>query len=356
MKKGKKRGKPTVETLRWRRGVLELLDQNLLPEKVLYRKLKTYRETAKGIRDMYVRGAPAIGVTAAFGMVLAARGSVRRTPKAFHGELDRAEKVLAASRPTAVNLVWALKRMRRISDSPSGLAPAEITGRMEEEALEILREDVEINRAMGRHGATLIEDGDVVLTHCNAGALATAGYGTALGVIRAAWEEGKRISVLADETRPRCQGAKLTAWELSREGIPVSVIADTAAGYCMRRGMVQKIVVGADRIAANGDVANKIGTYQVAVLAKENKIPFYVAAPVSTIDFTLASGEEIPIEERHPSEVTHPGGRRLTPVGVKALNPAFDVTPSKYVSAIITEKGIIRRPYRRGIARVRPRR
>jgi methylthioribose-1-phosphate isomerase len=356
VKKGKKSKKQSVETLRWRRGVLELLDQNMLPERVLYRKLRTSRETARGIRDMYVRGAPAIGVTAAFGMVLAARRSARLGPKAFRRELDRAEKVLAASRPTAVNLVWALERMRRIADDRPGLAPAEIAGRMEEEALEILREDVEINREMGRHGATLIEDGDVVLTHCNAGALATAGFGTALGVIRAAWEEGKRISVLADETRPRCQGAKLTAWELSREGIPVSVIADTAAGFCMRRGMVQKVVVGADRIAANGDVANKIGTYQVAVLAKENAIPFYVAAPVSTIDFALASGEEIPIEERHPSEVTHPGGRRLTPVGVAALNPAFDVTPSKYVTAIVTEKGIIRRPYRRGIARIRPRR
>ena len=343
-----------VDTLRRRKGRLELLDQTVLPERVVYRPLKSAAEVAAGIRNMLVRGAPAIGVTAAFGMALAARRASRLTPAAFRREMARAEKVLAASRPTAVNLFWALERMGRLVEENAGLTPRELAERVEEEALEMLREDVEINRRMGRNGASLIEDGDVVLTHCNAGALATAGYGTALGVIRAAWEAGKKISVLADETRPRSQGAKLTAWELKREGIPVSVIADTAAGALMRRGVVKKVVVGADRIAANGDVANKIGTYQVALAARDNGVPFYVAAPVSTIDFSLKSGDLIPIEERHPSEVTHPGGRRLTPPGVPALNPAFDVTPARYVTAIITEKGVVAKPFRRAIARLRP--
>jgi len=345
-----------VETLRWRRGRLELLDQTLLPEKVVYRSLKNARETAAGIRDMLVRGAPAIGVTAAFGMALAARGAAGLKPAAFRKEMERASKILAASRPTAVNLFWAIERMNRLLDDNASLPPAELAKRVEEEALAMLDEDIKINRKMGRNGAALIKSGDVVLTHCNAGALATAGYGTALGVIRAAWEAGKMISVVADETRPRCQGAKLTAWELKREGIPVFVIADTAAGSLMRRGKVDKVVVGADRIAANGDVANKIGTYQVALAAKDNGIPFYVAAPVSTIDFSLKNGDLIPIEERHPAEVTHPGGRRLTPPGVPALNPAFDVTPAKYVTAIITEKGVVTKPYRRAIARLRPQR
>lgn len=352
---GAARGKGVVETLRWRKGRLELLDQTLLPERVVFRPLKTCREVSKGIRDMLVRGAPAIGVTAAFGMVLAARAASGRSPSSFRRELERAAKVLASSRPTAVNLFWALERMGRLMEENPHLSPADLTGRMEEEALVILREDIAVNRAMGRHGADLIDDGDVVLTHCNAGALATAGYGTALGVVRAAWEQGKDISVLADETRPRSQGAKLTAWELSRDGIPVTVIADTAAGSFLRRGIVKKVVVGADRIAANGDVANKIGTYQVAVLAGENGVPFYVAAPVSTIDFAVASGDDIPIEERHPSEVTHPSGKRITPRGVKALNPAFDVTPAKYVTAIISEKGVVRKPFRRGLSRLRPR-
>jgi len=348
--------KKVVETMRWRRGRLELLDQTLLPEKIVFRPLKTYGEVSRGIRDMLVRGAPAIGVTAAFGMTLAARAGARMKPAAFRRHMEKAEKVLASSRPTAVNLFWALERMRLLMNENAQLTPAAIAEKMEEEALTILQEDIEINRSMGRHGAALIDDGEVVLTHCNAGALATAGYGTALGVIRAAWEGGKRISVLADETRPRCQGAKLTAWELSREGIPVTVIADTAAGSFMRRGLVNKVVVGADRIAANGDVANKIGTYQVAVLARENRIPFYVAAPVSTIDFGLKSGDEIPIEERHPSEVTSISGRRITPRGVPAGNPAFDVTPARFVTAIITEKGAVRKPFRRSIAGLRPRR
>ncbi len=350
-----KRG-PAVETLRWRRGRLELLDQTLLPGKVRFVPLGNAEEVARGIRDMLVRGAPAIGVTAAFGMALAARGASAMTPAAFRRELRRAEKVLAASRPTAVNLFWALRRMRRLWEGRTGPPPAELALAMEREALDMLREDVEINRAMGKHGAALIDDGDVVLTHCNAGALATAGYGTALGVIRAAWEEGKRISVLADETRPRCQGAKLTAWELSREGIPVTVIADTASGSFLRRGLVSKVVVGADRIAGNGDVANKIGTYQVAVLASVNKVPFYVAAPVSTVDFDLPSGDRIPIEERDPSEVTHLSGVPVTAPGVKAFNPAFDVTPARYVSAIITEKGVLRKPYRRSLGALRSRR
>ncbi len=340
-----------VETMRWTKGRLDLLDQTLLPEKVIYRPLRTVREVTDAIRDMLVRGAPAIGVTAAFGMALAARNAVRLAPAAFHRELVKGERLLAGSRPTAVNLFWALARMRRLIESAAARPPREIAALLEAEAVLILEEDIAINRAMGRHGAALIDDGDVVLTHCNAGALATAGFGTALGVIRAAWEEGKKISVLADETRPRCQGAKLTAWELSQDRIPVTVIADTAAGYFMRKGAVQIVVVGADRIAANGDVANKIGTYQVAVLAQANRVPFYVAAPVSTFDPDLADGDAIPIEERDASEVTHPGGRRLTPPGVPALNPAFDVTPARYVSGIITERGVLRAPFRRSIAR-----
>ena len=341
-----------VETLRWKKGRLELLDQTLLPERVVYRPLRTAREVAAAIRDMLVRGAPAIGVAAAFGMALAAKEAARLAPAGFRRELAKAERLLAASRPTAVNLFWALARMRRLADAvvAAGRGPRETAAMLEAEALRVLAEDIAINRAMGRHGAKLIADGDVVLTHCNAGALATAGYGTALGVIRAAWEAGKRISVLADETRPRCQGAKLTAWELSRDGIPVTVIADTAAGHFLRRGMVQKVVVGADRIAANGDVANKIGTYQVAVLAHANRVPFYVAAPLSTFDPSLPTGDRIPIEERAATEVTHPGGRRLTPAGVPALNPAFDVTPARYVSGIVTERGVLTAPYRRSIA------
>jgi methylthioribose-1-phosphate isomerase len=340
-----------VETLRWRKGRLDLLDQTLLPERVVYRPLRTAREVTDAIRRMLVRGAPAIGVTAAFGMALAARGASRLGVPAFRRELLKAERMLAGSRPTAVNLFWALARMRRLIDAEAGRSPREIAALLEAEAVRILDEDIAINRALGRHGAALIDDGDVILTHCNAGSLATAGFGTALGVIRAAWEAGKRISVLADETRPRCQGAKLTAWELSRDRIPVTVIADTAAGHFLRKGIVRKVVVGADRIAANGDVANKIGTYQVAVLAHANRVPFYVAAPVSTLDPNLASGDEIPIEERDASEVTHPGGRRLTPPGVPALNPAFDVTPARYVSAIVTERGVLTAPYRRSIAR-----
>jgi methylthioribose-1-phosphate isomerase len=340
-----------VETMRWKRGRLELLDQTLLPERVVYRPLRTAREVSDAIRRMLVRGAPAIGVAAAFGMALAARGAARLGPAAFRRELTRGERLLAGSRPTAVNLFWALARMRRLIDAEATRAPRELAALLEAEAQRILEEDIAINRAMGRHGAALIDDGDVVLTHCNAGALATAGFGTALGVIRAAWEQGKRISVLADETRPRCQGAKLTAWELSRDGIPVTVIADTAAGHYLRKGLVRKVVVGADRIAANGDVANKIGTYQVAVLASVNRVPFYVAAPLSTIDPSLPTGDGIPIEERSALEVTHPGGRRLTPPGVPALNPAFDVTPARYVGGIITESGVLRAPYRRSIAR-----
>jgi methylthioribose-1-phosphate isomerase len=343
----------TVETLRWRRGRLELLDQTALPEKVRFVPLATPAAVSSAIRDMYVRGAPAIGVTAAYGMALAAAKAAGKTPKAFARAVTSAAAKLAASRPTAVNLFWAIERMERVREEAGDLPPPKIAALMEEEAMRIHREDIADNKAMGRHGAAFIDDGDTVLTHCNAGALATAGYGTALGVIRAAWEAGKRISVLADETRPRCQGAKLTAWELAREKIPVTVIADTAAGYFFRRGAIDKVVVGSDRIAANGDVANKIGTYQVAVLAKEHKVPFYVAAPLSTVDFSLPSGDDIPIEERHPSEVTHISGRRVTAAGVPVRNPAFDVTPAQYVTAIITERGVATKPFRRGLNKLR---
>ena len=332
-----------VETLRWRRGRLELLDQTLLPERVRFVPLETPAAVSRAIRDMYVRGA-------AYGMALGANAAADKSPRAFASAVAAAAKKLAASRPTAVNLFWAIERMEEVRKSAAGRPPKKIAALMEKEAERIHQEDIADNRAMGRFGAALIDDGDTILTHCNAGALATAGYGTALGVIRAAWEAGKHIDVIADETRPRCQGAKLTAWELARERIPVTVITDTAAGYFFRRGVIKKVVVGSDRIAANGDVCNKIGTYQVAVMAKEHGVPFYVAAPLSTVDFRVSTGDGIPIEERHPSEVTHISGRRVTAAGVAVRNPAFDVTPAKYVSAIITERGVVRKPFRRGLA------
>jgi methylthioribose-1-phosphate isomerase len=319
-----------VQTMRWSHAGLELLDQRRLPDAVVYVACRSADEVAAAIRDMVVRGAPAIGCAAAFGFALEAR---------LGGDLGRAAGVLAASRPTAVNLFWALERMGKASDP-------------EAEAVAIFDADLAANRALGAHGAALIPAGARIMTHCNAGALATAGYGTALGVVRSAHASGKRVSVIANETRPYLQGARLTAWEMLEEGIPVTLVADAAAGHLMRRGDIDLVLVGADRIAANGDVANKIGTFTLAVLAQRHGLPFYVAAPSSTFDLTLSDGAAIPIEERDADEVTGFRALRWAPRGVAVRNPAFDVTPADLVSAIVCELGVIARPDRARIAAV----
>lgn len=342
----------SVRTIEWREGRLVLLDQTLLPRQEVYREYTDHRQVAGAIVDMVVRGAPAIGVTAAFGLALAARELAGAPAEAFRSGFEDACRTLAATRPTAVNLFWAIDRMRRRAERLTGLPPADAAEALEAEARAIFDEDVEANRRMGRHGAALLPDPCTVLTHCNAGALATAGYGTALGVVRAAVEAGKRVAVVADETRPFLQGARLTAWELQRDGIPVTLIADNMAGYRMKKGGIDAVVVGADRISRNGDVANKIGTYGLSVLAREHGVPFYVAAPLSTVDFALASGDEIPIEERAPREVTHCGGQPVAPEGVAVWNPSFDVTPAAHVAAIITEAGVARAPYEESLARL----
>ncbi|WP_447976619.1 S-methyl-5-thioribose-1-phosphate isomerase [Candidatus Nitrospira bockiana] len=331
---------PTVE---WKDGMVRLLDQSRLPEQVEFLDCREYQAVGEAIRELKVRGAPAIGVTAAMGVALGACGLVTASEDEFHkGVLEICDR-LAATRPTAVNLFWAIDRMKQTLASLRGLPIAECKRRLVEESQRILDEDVSINKAIGRHGAALVGRGATILTHCNAGALATAGYGTALGVVRAAWEQGKQIRVIADETRPVLQGARLTVWELMQDNIPVTLITDNMAGSLMRRNMIQLCLVGADRIAANGDVANKIGTYSVAVLAKAHGIPFYVAAPSSTIDLATPSGEDIPIEQRRPEEVTSIfGGPRTAPSGAQVLNPAFDVTPAEYVTAIITERGVFK--------------
>jgi methylthioribose-1-phosphate isomerase len=320
-----------LSPIRWEDGVLWLLDQLRLPTEERWVACRDDREVADAIRSMIVRGAPAIGCTAAFGVALAARRGAG---------LDEAIRRLGATRPTAVNLFWALEEMRRAARESGG-----DPDRLEARAIEIWHDDIERCRRMGRHGAALIPDGATVLTHCNAGALATGGYGTALGVIRGAREQGKRVRVLADETRPYLQGARLTAWELQKSGIDVTVVPDVAAAWLMKRGEVTCAIVGADRIAANGDTANKIGTYQVALAAREHGVPFYVAAPWSTVDPTRPNGDEIPIEERSSAEVTELAGRQLAPTGVPARNPAFDVTPARLIAAIVTETGVHRPPY-----------
>lgn len=332
-------------TLRWRDDALELLDQRALPEQATYLRFHTAHAVADAIRDMVVRGAPAIGCTAAYGVALEARRLAGGETE-FEDNLEVAFDVLARSRPTAVNLFWALARMRARLDNERTKASAAVADALLDEAHALCREDVALNRAMGAHGATLLNDAARVLTHCNAGALATAGHGTALGVIRSATEAGKKISVYADETRPFLQGARLTAWELAQDCIPVTLLADSAAGLLMSRGEIDAVIVGADRVAANGDVANKIGTYPLAVLARRHGIPFYVAAPLSTIDMSIATGTEIPIEERSPDEVLGYRGTRWAPPGVSAKNPVFDVTPAELVTALITEKGIVREPNR----------
>ncbi|MGH7256506.1 MAG: S-methyl-5-thioribose-1-phosphate isomerase [Nitrospirales bacterium] len=331
---------PTVE---WKNGTVRILDQSRLPGAVEYLECKDYRTVAEAIRDLKVRGAPAIGVTAAMGVALGAQGLVTTRKEDFLKGVEDICTHLAATRPTAVNLFWALDRMKRTLEGLRGRPLETIKQELVREAQRILDEDIAMNRAIGRHGAGLIQDGQTVLTHCNAGALATAGYGTALGVIRAACEQGKRIRVIAGETRPVLQGSRLTAWELMQDGISVTVITDSMAGALMRQGTIHLCVVGADRIAANGDVANKIGTYSVAVLAKAHGLPFYVAAPHSTIDLATPTGTDIPIEQRHPQEVTTlGGGGPIAPTGVEVYNPAFDVTPAELITGIITERGIFR--------------
>lgn len=339
-----------VESLRWRDGHLEMIDQRVLPERFKYLDYRTAAGVAEGIRSMVVRGAPAIGCAAAYGVALEAQ-QLRDDPEAeFSTGMERAFEALAASRPTAVNLFWALKRMRVVWESVRSHAVGEIADRLLAEAHEVLAEDIRINRAMGAFGAELLLDGARILTHCNAGALATAGHGTALGVIRSAVEAGKRISVIADETRPFLQGARLTAWEMVQENIPVTLITDNMAGHMMSCGEVDAVVVGTDRVAANGDVANKIGTYMVAVLAKRHNIPFYVACPLSTIDLNIADGDAIPIEERATDEVTGFRECQWAAQGVAVRNPAFDVTPAELVSGLITEKGVVHQPNRERVA------
>ncbi len=335
----------SFKTLEWKGDRLSLLDQTLLPSQEVYREYTDHREVARAIVDMVVRGAPAIGVTAAFGVALAAQELSRPGVEGFGTLLKDACDTLRRTRPTAVNLFWAIERMERRAEIERDRSPAEVAKALAAEAVAICAEDVAANRSMGRFGAELLPARATVLTHCNAGALATAGYGTALGVIRAAVEAGKEIAVYADETRPFLQGARLTAWELARDGVPVTLITDNMAGWRLRQGGIDAVIVGADRIAGNGDVANKIGTYSLSVLARENQVPFYVAAPLSTIDFSLTTGEQIPIEERAPQEVTHWGGTAVAPEGIAVWNPAFDVTPASHVTAIITEAGVARPPF-----------
>ncbi len=332
------------DTLRWRENRLEMIDQRSLPTKINYIQFDSAAAVADGIRSMVVRGAPAIGCAAAYGIALDALRLQNRPLAEFTLEMGDAFDVLAASRPTAVNLFWALARMRHVLKTGDDNSPAQSARRLLSEAHAILAEDVQTNRRMGRHGAELVADGARILTHCNAGALATAGHGTALGVIRSAIEAGKKVSVFADETRPFLQGARLTAWELMQDNIPVTLIADNAAGYLMSRGEIDVVIVGADRVAGNGDVANKIGTYQVAVLARRHAIPFYVAAPLSTIDATITHGGDIPIEERGADEIRGYAKVRCAPEHVAVRNPVFDVTPAELVTALITERGVVLAP------------
>jgi methylthioribose-1-phosphate isomerase len=329
-----------VETIQWIDGAAVMIDQTRLPLEEKYVTCRTYEEMAAAIRDMIIRGAPAIGVAAAMGVALGVLQGA---------EFETVCETLAKTRPTAVNLFWAIDRMKRLHASLAGQPRDAVCRRMVQEAQVVREEDIAICRAIGRNGVELVPAGKTVLTHCNAGALATAGYGTALGVIRAAVEAGKDIDVFADETRPFLQGARLTVWELQQDGIRTTLITDNMAGHFLKSGRIGCVVVGADRVAGNGDVANKVGTYSVAVLAKENGVPFYVAAPVSTLDLTLASGEQIPIEQRAAAEVTQVFGKQVAPVGTRVENPAFDVTPARYVTAIITEHGVARAPYERSL-------
>ena len=331
------------KAIEWVAGKVVMIDQTKLPWEEVYLKLSDYREVASAIKDMRVRGAPAIGITAAYGMALGAREIEATSKEEFLTKLSPISEMLAATRPTAVNLFWALERMNKVAEA--GESVDEIKATLLAEAQKLDAEDDAAERKLSSYGAELIEDGFNIMTHCNTGALA-AGYGSALGVIRTAWDSGKKIHVFPGETRPLLQGARLTAWELLKYNIPFTLITDTMTGHFLSRGVIDCVILGADRIASNGDVANKIGTYNLAVLAMENGVPFYVAAPISTIDYSLESGNEIPIEERSPEEVTHIRGVPIAPAGVNVANPAFDITPHRYISAIITERGVIREPYK----------
>jgi methylthioribose-1-phosphate isomerase len=330
-----------MRTVEWIDGRVRMIDQRKLPLELVIVEFDDYRDVARAIQNMTIRGAPAIGAAAAFGLALAAQHSRATGRDGLLADLEVAAQTIGATRPTAVNLSWAVKRMMKAAQSE----PGEIVPALIAEAQRIADEDVDINRRMGAHGAALIQDGFNVLTHCNAGSLATVDYGTALAVVRVAHEQGKRLHVWVDETRPRLQGARLTAWELMQVGIPMTLIADNVAGHLLRTGRVDLVLVGSDRTAANGDVANKIGTYKLAVLAKENGVPFYPVVPTSTIDLSLSSGDEIPIEEREAREVTHVDGCQIAPDGVRVLNLAFDVTPHRYVTGIVTENGIAYPPF-----------
>lgn len=341
-----------MRTIEWDNGTVRLIDQRKLPGEYTILELRDYREVADAIRDMAIRGAPAIGAAAAFGLALGACQSQARTKAAILAELEEVARVLRTTRPTAVNLSWALDRMLKKARQVKSDLAEEVVKALVREAQALADEDVEINERMASYGAELIEDGYNILTHCNAGALATVDYGTALGVIRMAHSQGKRIHVFVDETRPRLQGARLTAWELMRSGIPMTLIADNAAGHFMRIGKVDIVLFGADRIAANGDVANKIGTYKIAVLARENGIPCYSVAPISTVDLSLPSGDDVPIEERDWREVTHIDGVAIAPEGVQVANPAFDITPNRYLTGIVTEKGIVYPPFEKNLRRI----
>ena len=337
----------SFRTIEWRDNRVIMIDQTRLPGEEVYNEYTDFQGVAEAIRGMIIRGAPAIGVAAAMGVALGARDIIADTFESFFRQLENVCETIGRTRPTAVNLFWAIDRMKRVAQDNRDKSLEEIRTILKEEAIRIEEEDLEICKNIGKNGASLITSGATILTHCNAGGLATAGYGTALGVIRAAHDADKNIKVIADETRPWLQGARLTAWELMKDGIPVTLISDNMAGWLMQKGEIDCCVVGADRIAANGDTANKIGTYSVAVLAKEHNIPFYVAAPVSTFDLSLESGDRIPIEERHAHEVTHLRGLPVAPEGVKVRNPAFDVTPARYITAIITERGVVKGNYLR---------
>ena len=342
----------SFRTIEWRDNAVIMIDQTRLPGEEIYNTYTDFKAVAEAIRGMVIRGAPAIGVAAAMGIALGARDIVADTHESFFRQLENVCDVMARTRPTAVNLFWGIERMKRVAEANRDKKLDQIREILKDEAIRIEEEDLTICRNIGKWGANLIPEGATVLTHCNAGGLATAGYGTALGVIRAAHEAGRNIRVFADETRPWLQGARLTAWELMKDGIPVTLISDSMAGFFMNRGEITCCVVGADRVAANGDTANKIGTYSVAVLARENNIPFYVAAPVSTLDLTLSDGSKIPIEERPGNEVTHIKGVAIAPEGISVRNPSFDVTPARYITAIITENGIVKDDYRAGLRRI----
>src|SRR4030042_807320 len=341
-----------ISTIEWHGNQVRMIDQRRLPLKVEWYVCADYRGVIRGIEKMVIRGAPAIGVAAAMGLALGASSIKSGNYDAFNKHFMKMADEFIRARPTAVNLQWAVKRMTGVVESCRDVPVKHIKEMLRIESEKILNEDISINKTIGRNGQTLIPEEARILTHCNAGSLATGGYGTALGVIRAAREAGKEVEVLVDETRPWLQGLRLTSFELMEDRIPVCVIVDSAAGSFMRKRLVDLVITGADRIAANGDVANKIGTYQLAVLARENRIPFYVAAPLSSIDIAARDGDMIPVEERNPEEITRIGSRLAGPPGVKALNPAFDITPARYVTAIITERGIVRPPYRTGIKKI----